>query len=115
MALKKEIDDLRFLLNEKSRANNDMQAEISTNRDQINRKDLEITTTQRDVAVKQDHGYQLRKDIDNLQYELSKLKEEKLKDLDEIQRLRELSTYRERENDTQGQRIRAVDYDLLKA
>lgn len=67
------------------------------------------------MAVKSDQGYQLRKDIDNLSYEVSKLKDEKLKDQDEIQRLRELSQYRERENDIQNQRLRAVDYDLLKA
>lgn len=115
MGLRKEIDDLRFLLNEKGRNIADLQNEISTNRDQIGRKEIEITSTQRDVAVKSDHGYQLRKDIDNLAYEISKLKEEKLKDQDEIQRLRELSAYRERENDGQSQRIRAVDYDLLKA
>jgi hypothetical protein len=29
--------------------------------------------------------------------------------------LRELANYRERENSDQSQRIRAVDYDLLKA
>ena len=43
------------------------------------------------------------------------MKEEKAKDLDEIQRLRELSTYRERENSDSQQRVRAVDYDLAKA
>lgn len=80
MALKKEIDDLRFMLNEKSRLNNDYQAEISSNRDQINRKEGDITSTQRDLAHKSDQGYQIRKDIDNLSYEVQKLKEEKLKD-----------------------------------
>ena len=115
LTLKKEIDDLRFLLNEKSRVNNDYQADIAGNRDQINRKELEITSTQRDIAQKSDNGYQIRKDIDNLNYELSKLKEEKLKDLDEIQRLRELQAYRDRENQDQGAKIRAVDYDLVKA
>ena len=62
---------------------------------------MEITSTQRDVAVKQDQSYQMRKEIDNLQYEAGKLKEEKLKEQDEIQRLRELQAYRERENDGQ--------------
>jgi hypothetical protein len=71
-------------LNEKSRVNSDYQAEISTNRDQINRKELEITSTQRDIAQKSDNGYQIRKDIDNLTYELNKQKEERLKDLDEL-------------------------------
>lgn len=40
----------------------------------------------------------MRKDIDNLSYEIGKLKEERAKDMDELQRLRELSSYREREN-----------------
>ncbi len=114
MTLKKEIDNLRFMLNEKSRENNDRSSEIASNREQINRKEADITGTQRDLAHKSDQGYQIRKDIDNLSYEVQKLKEEKLKDLDEIARLRELSTYRERENGDQVQRIRAVDYDLLK-
>jgi hypothetical protein len=54
------------------------------------------------VGQKSDQGYQLRKEIDNLLFEVSKLKEEKAKDIDEIQRLRELNAYRERENDGQG-------------
>lgn len=57
LALKKEIDDLRFLLNEKSRVNNDYSAEIASNRDSINRKEADITTTQRDLAHKSDQGY----------------------------------------------------------
>lgn len=50
-----------------------------------------------------------------MQYEISKLKEEKAKDIDEIQRLRELSNYRERENQDSTQRVRAIDDDLAKA
>ena len=57
----------------------------------------------------------MRKDLDNLAYEVSKLKEEKATEVEEIARLRELAAYRERENDGQGQRLRAVDYDCVKA
>lgn len=48
-------------------------------------------------------------------FEAAKLKEEKSKDLDEIQRLRELNAYRERENDAGSQKLRATDYELAKA
>jgi chromosome segregation ATPase len=48
-------------------------------------------------------------------YESAKLKEEKGKDQDEIQRLRELNAYRERENEAASQKIRATDYELAKA
>jgi len=48
-------------------------------------------------------------------YESAKLKEERGKDCDEIQRLRELNAYRERENEAASQKIRATDYELAKA
>lgn len=70
---------------------------------------------QRDVAHKTDQGYALRKDIDNLLFEVSKLKEERVKDQDEIQRLRELNAFRERENEGNAQKIRSTDYELAKA
>lgn len=98
MGMKKELDDLRFLLNEKNRSNNDIQQDIAANREHINRKDMEITATQRELAHKSDHSYQLRKDTDNLSYEASKLREEIAVERDEIQRLKELSQYREKEN-----------------
>ena len=44
-ALRKEIDDTRFLLNEKNRQNNDLQAEIAGTREQINRREAEIFAT----------------------------------------------------------------------
>lgn len=46
--LRKEIDDTRFLLNEKNRANTDMQAEISATREQIARREAEIYAASRD-------------------------------------------------------------------
>ncbi len=114
VGLKKEMDDLRFLLNEKGRVVGDVQQDLGATRDQIARKEVDISGLQRDVAQKSDQGYQLRKEIDNLLFEVSKLKEEKNKDIDEIQRLRELNAYRERENDGQSQKIRATDYELAK-
>jgi chromosome segregation ATPase len=109
------MDDLRFLLNEKSRIVGDVQQDLGATRDQIARKEVDISGLQRDVAHKADQGYQIRKDIDTLLFEVSKLKEEKVKDQDEIQRLRELNAYRERENDSTGQKIRGTDYELAKA
>ena len=39
----------------------------------------------------------MRKDADNLQYELGKLREEKVKDQDEINRLRDAVAFKEKE------------------
>lgn len=78
--LKKECDDARFLLNDKSRTNNDMQVEIAALREQISRREAEIFGFQREVQSKSDHSFSLRKDIDGASFELQKLKEERQRD-----------------------------------
>lgn len=113
--LKKEIDDTRFLLNEKNRHNNDLQGEIAATREQISRKEAEIFASQRDVQAKSDCGYGLRKDIDNLTFELNKLKEERARDQDEINSMKDLNACKSRENCDNDNRIKALEYDLYKA
>ena len=51
----------------------------------------------REASTKADQAYALRKDADNLQYELAKLREDKAKDQDEINRLRDGVAIKERE------------------
>ena len=48
--LKKELDDLRFMLNDKNRDNGNMQDQIAGLRDQINRKDMEIAASKSSAA-----------------------------------------------------------------
>ena len=64
-SFRKEIEDLRFLLNEKNRSNNEYQAEIGSVRDQISRREQECVALQREVSVKSDQAYGGRKDADN--------------------------------------------------
>ena len=96
--LKKELDDLRFMLNDKNRDNGNLQDQIAGLRDQINRKDMEIASSKSSAAQKSDQGFSLRKEIDNLEYEAKRLHEEKAKDQDEIAKLEDLNNYRAREN-----------------
>ena len=112
---KKEIDDTRFLLNEKNRANNDLQAEIASTREQISRREAEIFSTQRDLAQKNDSGHVLRKENENAAYELAKLKEERARDHDEIVRAKDLNSIKTQENNDSDNRVKALDYDLYKA
>jgi chromosome segregation ATPase len=78
--LKKELDDLRFMLNDKNRSNGDLQDQIAGLRDNINRKDMEIAGAKSDCSQKSDQGFNLKKEIDNLEYEIKRLQEEKQKD-----------------------------------
>lgn len=115
MGLKKEIEDTRFLANDKGRANNELQAEIASTREQISRREAEIFATQRDVAQKTDSGHALRREIDGAVAELSKLKDERARDGEEIQRLKEMNGMKTQENNDQDNRIKSMDYELYKA
>jgi len=103
------------MLNEKNRQNQDSQQQLGSNRELLSRKEMEINQAKGDLAQKSDQGYQLRKDMENLQYEISKLKEERARDFDELERLRDLSSYRQRENQEQTQRIKSTDYELQRS
>ena len=60
-------------------------------------QEQECVALQREVSVKTDQSYALRKDADNLAYELTKLRDEKNLDQDEINRLRDAVAAKERE------------------
>ena len=115
MGLKKEIEDTRFLANDKGRANNELQAEIASCREQISRREAEIFATQRDVAQKTDSGHALRREIDGAVAELSKLKDERARDAEEISRLKEMNGIKTQENTEQDNRIKSMDYELYKS
>ena len=112
--LKKEVDDARFHLNDKTRANHDSQAEIAALREQISRREAEIFAGQRDLQQKADHAYALRKEIDGLHFECQKLKEERQRDQIEMERLREVATIKERENSDSDKRIKNAEYEMFK-
>jgi chromosome segregation ATPase len=69
----------------------------------------------REASAKADQAYSLRKDADNLQYELAKLREEKGRDQNEIHRLRDGVAMKERECQDNDAKIKSIDYDLYKA
>jgi len=76
---------------------------------------MEIAGAKSDSSQKSDQGFSLRKEIDNLEYEVKRLVEEKQKDQDEMAKLEDLNNYRARENGEQQARMRAIDYDLMKS
>ena len=78
--LKKECDDARFHLNDKSRSNNEMQMEIAAIREQISLREAEIGAFHCDIHNKVDHINGFRHDIDVSHHELNKLKEERARD-----------------------------------
>lgn len=112
--LKKDIDDTRYHINDKNRSNNDLKGDIAGLREQITRREAEAFAIQRDVQSKNDHAYQLRRDNEATGCELNKLKEERARDQLEIDRLRDMCAYKERENAEADQRIKASDFDFFK-
>jgi len=95
--LRKEAEDLKFLISEKTRSNEEYQTEIGSLRDQIARKETECVAGSRDVGMRTDESFMLGKDANGLTYELAKQNEEKAMDQNEINRLRDAVAFKERE------------------
>lgn len=114
-ALRKEADDLRFLISEKTRSNDEYQAEISSIRDQIARREQECVQTDREIGMRTDESFVIRKDIDNLSYELAKQNEERARDQDDINRLRDAVAVREVDCQEKDAQAKSVDLSLVNA
>lgn len=57
----------------------------------------------------------MKKDLDSLVHELAALRDEKARDADEINRLRDLNNFKEHENAETAARIKSTDYQLYQA
>lgn len=112
--LKREADDLRSLIHEKSRQNNDLQAELAQQKDLLSRRDNEIMTHKADIASKADLGFQLRRDHEGLQAEIAAMREERDRDLGEAARLRDLHDMRSREANEHLTRSQALEAELAR-
>ena len=113
--LKKEGDDLRYLISEKNKQNNDLMNELQSQQDLINRREMEIGGLKSECAQKSDTGSQLRREIDGHQLEAARLRDEHKKDLLELDRLKEMNNIRAQENSDQYQKIKGLEYDIQKA
>lgn len=56
----------------------------------------------------------MKKDLDGLCHELGVLRDEKARDADEINRLRDLNNFKEHENAEGAARIKSTDYALFQ-
>ena len=112
--LRNEVEDIRFLVQDKTKANIEYQAEVGSVQDQISRREQECVALQREIGSKTDMLYDLRNDADARHSELTKLRDEKAKDKAEINRLREAVHTKERVCSDQDAKIQSLGHDLAR-
>jgi hypothetical protein len=95
--LKSEIDELRYLVNERSRKNAELQSELERERGLNDRRQNEIHNLSRDFDARQDVGVSMRKELEDIAYAIDQVREEK-------RRINEEQLYTERvHSDREGQ------------
>ena len=112
---RKEIQDLRYMINDKNRQNNDLHSQIIVAREQIGKQETECIVLKREAVARTDLVVMLNKDKEVLRYELNKQIEEKAKDQSEIHRMHADDIKQERELEENHLKITRLEYELHKA
>ena len=113
--LREEIQELNQKLNERNRAINTMQNELVMIRDRLGRMDQEIVLIKKEKDEKNNLIAGLRKDIEGLAYQASKVREDKAKDHGEIDRLRIQIAENDKESKENAEKIESGDAALNMA
>ena len=96
--LRKQIDDLKYLLTEKQKQNMDLQDELVRSKRVLEEKHYETSRLNDESAKKADHNLDMRDKLVDLEKELDMLKAQRADNWREINRLKEHNDLKVRES-----------------
>eukprot|EP00347_Sterkiella_histriomuscorum_P001800 403370630 len=112
--LRKQIDDLKYLLSEKTKQSMDLQDELVRSKRVLEEKHYETLRLNEENSKRSEQNLDLRDKATELEKEIEYLKAQKADNWREINRLKEVNDQRIREAGDQGERLKAIDFDLSR-
>ncbi len=109
--MRRQIDDLKYMLSEKSKQNMDLQDENIRSKRLLDDKSYEGSKLQEDSLRKGDDNSELSGTAQNLDREIEMLKAQRADNWREINRLKEINDMKVREHGDQGDRLKALEGD----
>ena len=111
---RKQLEDLKFLLQEKSRQNLDLNDEQTRNKKMLDEKYFESGRLRDEAASKGDQVSELRAQQAAVEREIESVKIQRAEMWREITRLKELNEGKAVESDHQGEKLRLLDQELAR-
>jgi regulator of replication initiation timing len=111
---RKQIEDLKYMLSEKSRQNMELQDELSRSKRVLDEKFFEAGKNRDESNAKGDQVVDLRSQVAELERDIDLVKSQRADMFREITRLRDVQDMKTKESLDQHDRSKALEYDLQK-
>ena len=111
---RKQIEDLKYMLSEKSRQNMELVDELGRSKRVLDEKFFEAGKNRDDSNLKGDQVVDLRSQVAELERDIDLVKSQRADMFREISRLRDQQDHKTKEGLDQGDRQKALEFDLQK-
>lgn len=111
---RKQVEDLKYMLSEKSRQNMELQDELARSKRVLDEKFFEAGKLRDESNSKGDQVVDLRSQVAELERDIDLVKSQRADMFREIQRLRDVMDMKTKESLDQIDRLKALEFDLQK-
>ena len=111
---RKQIEDLKYMLSEKSRQNMELVDELGRSKRVLDEKFFEAGKNRDESNLKGDQCVDLRSQVAELERDVDLVKSQRADMFREITRLRDVQGMKTKESQDQGDHCKALEYDLQK-
>ena len=111
---RKQVEDLKYMLSEKSRQNMELQDELARSKRVLDEKFFEAGKLRDESNAKGDQVVDLRSQVAELERDIDLVKSQRADMFREIQRLRDVMDMKTKEALDQIDRLKALEFDLQK-
>jgi predicted nucleic acid-binding Zn-ribbon protein len=111
---RKQVEDLKYMLSEKSRQNMELQDELARAKRVLDEKFFEAGKNRDESNAKGDQVVDLRAQVAELERDIDLVKSQRADMFREITRLRDVQDMKTKESLDQHDRMKALEYDLQK-
>ena len=111
---RKQVEDLKYMLSEKSRQNMELQDELARSKRVLDEKFFEAGKSRDESNAKGDQVVDLRSQVAELERDIDLVKSQRADMFREIQRLRDVMDMKTKEALDQIDRLKALEFDLQK-
>lgn len=112
--LRKQIDDLKYLLAEKTKQGMDLQDELQRSKRVLDEKHYETLRLNDESGKRAEQNMDMRDRAGELEKEIEILKAQRADHFREIGRLKDINDQSVRQGSDQTERLKAIDYDLSR-
>jgi len=111
---RRQLEDLKFLLNDKTKQNLDLNDELARSKRMLDEKYFEAGRLREEAVAKGDQNNDQRAQLQDLEREIEGVKVQRAEMWRELTRLKEMNEARTSEAASQSDKLKSLDFELAR-